>query len=147
MILDERNEFCDTFAVPTATGTHVLGDQIPTGPGPLLTNIGLGEHIMLAVRVSQAFASAGAATVSFELVTDDNAALTSPTVIAATGPLSMAQLALGNFVFNMVLPRAEYEAFIGLRAVVATAALTAGRIDAFLANDTAQWRPYADAVN
>lgn len=147
MILDERTEFCDNLAVPTAIGTHVLGDQIPTGPGPTLTNVGLGEHLMLVVRVSQAFTSAGAATVTFELVTDDNAALSSPTIIATSGALSMAQLALGNFAFNMVLPRAEYEAFIGIRAVVATAALTAGRVDAFLTNDTAQWRPYADAVN
>lgn len=146
MIIDERNEFCDATALNTgAAGTYVIGDQIDLG---VARDLGGDRAARLRVSVATTATSGGSATGQFQLVTADNAALTTnPVVIVESGAIAVADLIAGATILDVALPRATYKRYIGIRQATGTAAFTAGAVDAFLAFDTYGWKAYADAVN
>lgn len=151
MILDERLEFCDAVALNTgAAGSYLLGDvidlQLAAGG-----DIGAGEPLYLVIQVDTAATSGGSATADFKLASDAQAAIAtdgSATVHASTGPIAVASLTAGRqFVFALPLQGNTYERYLGILQTTATAAFTAGKINAFLTLDQSGWRAYADAVN
>lgn len=148
MVLDSRCEFCDATALSTVgTGLALVGNvmdltlvtrNVSTPPRPLY----------LVIQVDTAVTSAGAATVSFILASDAQAAIAvdgSATQHVATFAVPKATLIAG---FTMVIPlpgvKPDYERFLGIIQNVGTAALTAGKINAFLTHDPKQWRAYDD---
>lgn len=151
MILDETLEFADAGSLTTTTGTNLEGDVIDLGsaaPDP-----GTGEAMYLVIQVTEAVTSAGAATVQFELASDDAAAIAtdgSASIHWDSGAIGKATLVAG---YTMIaqLPwaggMAAYERYLGVLATVGTAALTAGAINAFLTRDPQKWAAKADAVN
>jgi hypothetical protein len=148
MILDELNEFADATVLSTAaTGRALVGDQIPLS---VARDIGNGEPVYLVIGVDTAVTSTGAATVSFELVSDDSAAISTSgaaTVHLATEAIPVASLVAGYqraFALPMELP--VYEGFLGIIANVASVALSGGKINAFLTKDVAKWKSTADAI-
>jgi len=149
MILDELCEFADATALSTAaTGRAVVGDQIPLS---VVGDIGAGDPIYLVIEVDTAVTSGGAATVSFELVSDATAALAtdgSSTIHFATAAIPKATLVAGYVVAIVALPMQGpvYEGFLGILQNVGTAALTAGKINAFLTSRPAKYQAYADAI-
>lgn len=149
MILDERNEFADATALSTSgTGRQLVGDVIDLGAGG--RDIGNGEQLYVVIEVDTAFTSAGAATVAFELVSDDTGSIATngtATVHAASGAYPVASLTAGFNALVVALPYGNYERYLGVIANVGTAALTAGKINAFLTPDVSAWKAYADAVN
>lgn len=147
MILDERTEFCDNVALNTgAPGTFVLGDSIDLGAAGL--NVGPGSDVYLVITTDQAATSGGAATATFNLVTDDNSALSSPTTLLSSQAFTIAQLAAGRVIYAAQLPNSlNYERYLGVSQTTGTAAFTGGRISAFLTAEPSAWRAYADAVN
>jgi len=44
------------------------------------------------------------------------------------------------------LPRGTYERYLGIWCTVATAALTAGKVNAFLTCDPPSWTPLPDGI-
>jgi hypothetical protein len=146
MILDERTEFCDVTALNTgAAGTYVIGDQVDLG---VARDLGGDQAATLRISVATTATSGGAATGAFQLVSADNAALTTnPVVHFQSDAIPVASLVAGTVVADVQVPRANYKRYIGIRQVTGTAAFTAGAIDANLAFDTSGWRAYADAVN
>jgi hypothetical protein len=149
MILDERTEFADATALSTAgTGRALVGDVIDLGSTSV--DIGTGEPLFLVIQVSTAVTSAGAATVAFELASDSQAAIAADgtaTVHLATAAIAKATLVAGYLVIAVQLPPGTYERYLGVLQNVATAALTAGAINAFLTHDISKWVAYPDAVN
>lgn len=149
MILDDRNEFADATALSTAaTGRALVGDVIDLGS--TTRDIGTGEDLFLVVQVDTAVTSAGAATVSFELVSDAQAAIAvdgSATTHFASAAIPKATLVAGYTAVAVKLPPGDYERYVGIIANVGTAALTAGKVNAFLTPDISKWKAYADAVN
>jgi hypothetical protein len=148
MIFDERTEFADATALSTSgTGRQLVGDVIDTS---ITRDLGDGEDLYLVIQVDTAVTSAGAATVDFELSSDASASIAtdgSATVHSSTGAIGKATLVAG-YKHVMALPRgALYEQFVGIVANVGTAALTAGKVNAFLTKDPNTYRSYADAVN
>jgi hypothetical protein len=149
MILDERNEFADATALSTAaTGRALVGDVIDLGA---TAGGDIGDTLYLVIQVDTAVTSAGSATVSFELVSDAQAAIAvdgSATVHFATAAIPKATLIAGYQVCAVALPveAPAYERYIGIVQNVGTAALTAGKINAFLTNDVRRWKAYADAL-
>jgi len=146
MILDERNEFCDATALNTgAAGSYLIGDVID------LESIGLdlGEvDLWLIVQVDTAVTSAGAATVAFTLASDAQEAIAtdgSATVHAASGAIPKATLVAGYEAFAVKLPAGTYERYLGVLQTTGTAALTAGKVNAFLTPSRAKVKHYADA--
>lgn len=148
MILDERNEFADATALSTAaTGRALVGDVMDLGATS--SDIGNGSQIFLVIQVDTAVTSAGAATVSFEVASDAQAAIAvdgSATVHAVTAAIPKASLVAGYLVAAVTLPMGNYERYLGIIQNVGTAALTAGKINAFLTDDVAKWVATDDGI-
>lgn len=149
MIIDKLSEFADAAALSTtATGRAVVGNALFLGSPP--RDIGAGQNLYLVITVDTAVAGTSS-TVSFELVSDaqdpvavDNTA----TIHVATKAIPEATLVAG---YKMVIPlpsvAPDYEQYLGLIANVGTAALTAGKINAFLTLDPTGNRPYPEGIN
>lgn len=134
MILDERNEFADATALSTAaTGVALVGDVIDLGTD----GINDVENMYLVIQVDTAVTSAGSATVEFQLASDAQAAIAvdgSATVHAKSAAVPKATLVAGYTVIQIELGKGQYERYLGILQNVGTAALTAGKINAFLTN-------------
>lgn len=149
MIIDKRNEFADATALGTSgTGRQLVGDVIDLGAAD---GIGYGDLPYLVVQVDTAVTSGGSATVSFELASDAQAAIATDgtaTVHAASAAFAVASLTAGKTVWVIELPMfPAAERYLGILANVGTAALTGGKVNAFLTADASAWKAYADAVN
>lgn len=155
MILDDRLEFCDAQALNTgAAGTYNLGDVIDTqgqaiGAANLTRDLGAHEPLYLVLRVTTAATSGGSATGQFRLVSDDTATpnTSTATVHFTSAAIPVASLTAGALIAMVMLPAGSYERYLGIQQITGTAAFTAGAIDAFLTNDPAAWRAYADNVS
>lgn len=149
MILDERNEFADATALGTSgTGRQLVGDVIDLGSDG--KDIGNGEPLYLVIQVDTAVTSDGSATVAFELASDAQAAIATngtATVHYTSATIAKAALTAGVIVAAVALPNGTYERYLGILANVGTAALTAGKINAFLTKDVAKWVALPDAIN
>lgn len=148
MILDKRNEFADAVALNTgAAGTYRVGDVIDleeTGK-----DLGVGENLYLVIQVDTTATSGGSATADFKLASDAQAAIAtdgSATVHFTTGAIAVANLTAGKLVACVQLPRGSYERYLGILQTTATAAFTAGKINAFLTHDISAWNAYPSVV-
>lgn len=141
MILDELNEFADATALSTSgTGAALVGDVIDLGVNP--NDV---EGMYLVIQVDTAVTSAGSATVAFALASDAQAAIAvdgSATTHFATPAIAKATLVAGYRVAAVALPKGTYERYLGIIATVGTAALTAGKINAFLTDNINTWKAY-----
>jgi hypothetical protein len=151
MIIDDRTEFCDNVLLNTgAAGTYLLGDQVDLGTAA--GNIGTQDNVYLVIQVGVGINAASAGTVSFQLASDDTAAIaTNGTAsvhfqtrafVTGTGTATTT-LRPGTVLAAVKLPQGfDYERFLGVLQVTGTAAITAGRIDAFLTSEAPGWRAY-----
>ena len=142
MILDERGEFCDATALNTgAAGSYLLGDVVDLG---VARDLGGDQAVYLVVTVDTAATSGGSATGQFNLVTDDNSSLSSPTVLVSSVAWPVASMTAGKTLMAVQLPMegTAYERYIGIQQVTGTAAFTAGKVNAYLVDDVARWKAY-----
>lgn len=146
MILDSRAEFCDATSAILNIGNAIIGNVMDLGATPTLRDIGTGEPVYLVLQVDTTFVGA-TSTTKFELATDSTADLaTSKTVHLATPAIPVATLVAGYQVAFALPNDVTYERYLGLWETVATANVTAGKINAFLTRDVAKWAPYANAI-
>jgi len=146
MILDELGEFADALALSTAaTGIANVGDIIDLGAGSRpLYDI---ADLYLVINIDTAVTSAGAATVQFLLVSDAGAIAVDGSASQhwASAAIPKATLVAGYVVGVVPLPKLPiYERYLGVQQNVGTAALTAGKINAFLTRDPYNWTAIAD---
>jgi hypothetical protein len=152
MILDERTEFCDAQALNTgAAGSYLLGDVIDTRPATTSpgSTVDLMSDLYLVLQVDTLPTSGGAATAAFSLASDAQAAIAvdgSQSEHFRTKAFTIAQMAAGTILACIKLPSGSYERYLGIVQTTAVAAFTAGKINAFLTNDPAVYRAYADNV-
>jgi hypothetical protein len=152
MILDERNEFCDATALNTgAAGSYLIGDVIDLGAEPTTQDLngGVDTDLYLVVQVDTAALSAGAATVQFALCSDAQAAIAvdgSQTTHFMTGAIAKAALVAGYRVCAIALPSGAYERYLGVVQTTGVAALTAGKVNAFLTRNPGQFIALPNAV-
>lgn len=142
MILDERTEFCDATALNTgAAGSYLIGDVVDTS---VARDLGGDKALYLVVTVDTTATSGGSATGTFNLVTDDNASLTSPATLVSSKAWAVADMTAGKTLMAVQLPMegTAYERYIGIQQVTGTAAFTAGKVNAFLTTDVARWKAY-----
>lgn len=146
MILDSRSEFCDATSAILNIGNAIIGNVMDLGATPTLRDIGTGEPVYLVLQVDTTFVGA-TSTTKFELASDSTADLaTSKTVHLATPAIAVATLVAGYQVAFALPNDVTYERYLGLWETVATANVTAGKINAFLTRDVAKWAPYANAI-
>jgi hypothetical protein len=149
MILDERGEFCDATSAVLAIGNAIIGDVIDTKPATTSPNTTVdleGSDIYFVMQVDTTFVGA-TSTTKFELSSDSTADLaTSRTVHYATAAIPVATLVAGYVICAVPLPSGSYERYLGVWETVATANVTAGKVNAFLTRNPALYRAYADNV-
>lgn len=148
MIADALLTFCDNTALNTgAAGSYIIGDQIDL---QVARNIGVGVgegQLYLVVTVDTTATSGGAATLTIDLVTDDNGSLSSPAVLASSAAVPVASLTQGAKVIVLALPISDsYERYIGIQQRTGVAAFTAGKINAFLTTTPPARRAYPDGI-
>jgi len=113
----------------TALGNTISTNVIDNGPlsSGQVVDLGRGEDLQISLMVVNQPTSGGAATVAFQLVQADDAAITSNVqVIVSTDAVPIASLLTGNRV-KIQLPRAGAytpKRYMAVRYVVAGAVLT-----------------------
>ena len=149
MIIDKRNEFCAATALNTgAAGSYLIGDQIDLG---VASDIGNGEPVFLVLSVDTEIDAGASGTVQFHLASDATAAIDPAT---GTKHLSTPVFTVGSgIVAGTVLYAGPipmegnaYERFLGILQTTGVAAVTAGKINAFLTHDVAKWKACAGAI-
>jgi hypothetical protein len=143
MILDEFNEFADATSAILNIGNAIIGDVIDLGGTS--QDVGNGHPCYLVIQVDTTFVGA-TSTTKFELASDSAADLaTSKTVHLATPDIPVATLVAG-YTMAFALPTGTYERYLVLWETVATANVTAGKINAFLTHDVSKWVALPDAL-
>lgn len=152
MIVDTRVEFASNTALNTGTpGTYLIGNQVDLGAAGEDQAGGGDNPMYLVIAVKESVTSGGAATVQFKLASDDTASIATDGTASehiVTPAIPKAQLTAGK-TFAFALPSGRgvaYERYLGLLQVTGTAALTAGRINAFLTRDVGSYKAYPDAI-
>lgn len=157
MYIDSLLEFADAVSVAASAGTANIGDVVDLGA--TVGDVGNGEPLYLVISVDTEVITGGSAgTLQFLLVSD------SSSTIATDGTASVhyasrafvtdgtdandAKLKAGQFPVIVALPAegVTYERYLGVQAVTATTTTTAGKINAFLTRNPANWQAYADAL-
>jgi hypothetical protein len=150
MIIDDRTEFADATALSTAaTGLALVGDVIDL---TIAAGIGFNadKPLYCVISIDTAVTSAGAATVQFVLASDAQAAIAvdgTATVHFQTAAFPKATLVAGyQIVIPVPPPQPAYERYMGILQNVGTAALTAGKFNAFLTTSPPVWTARPNAV-
>lgn len=150
MWMDERTLFAEATALGTGgTGLQLVGDVIDLED---VRDIGASENAWLVILIETAVTSAGAATVTFHLASDSAAAIAtdgSASVHWSSTAIGKATLVAGYEVTKVMIPlegSTPYERYLGILADVGTAAVTAGKITAFITNRPPNRKIYPNAV-
>lgn len=138
MLIDKRSTFARELSIPAAGGPDKFGESLPLD---VRSDLGQGENLYMIVNVP--VAAAGGTSVYLELVTANNEALTSSTVVMPLGTFLTAGMTVGALLYAGPIPSAFYNTFVGLRATV-VGTFSAGKLNAFLSDQPIGWRTYAD---
>jgi len=136
MIYDKLNTFGTAQAVTTSAAST---DVIDLGA---VRDIGNGEPLELVILVGTTVTADGAATVTFDLQTDDDSGFGSAATLASSGAIGKASLTAGTEVLRIKVPL-NVERYLRVYYTVATGPLTAGTFTAFLAHDRQVNKAYA----
>lgn len=146
MIIDKQLLLSDGQDLSQTAGTYVSTNTIDlatagTVPaafqavGSFPADLGRSmRHLELVVQVDETFTSGGAATLQVQVITDNDAALGSPTVIQSSDTIALATLVAG-YRFRVAVPPGLAERYLGVQYVIGTATTTAGTCSAFLLMD------------
>jgi hypothetical protein len=143
MFIDKQNTFSDKQSLINGIGSFLSTNVMdlfrgqtanPTafggsgGGGVVLNDIGRGNPPELLAQLTEDVTSGGAATVEVQLVSADDAALTTNlTVLQTSGALPLSVLKAG-YQARLATPAGITQRFLGMRYVVAVAATTGGKI-------------------
>jgi hypothetical protein len=150
MILDNFGEFADATALNTGgANTYNVGDIIDLGLAG--QDLGNGQPVYAVFQITTAATSGGSATMQFSIVSDSTTTIATDgnqTIHYLSRPVPVATMVAG---YQMVVPLPaedpDYERYLAFQQVTATAAFTAGNVNAFLTLDPAGWKSHPDANN
>jgi len=135
MILDQLLVLSAAQAV-TATAVSTNTIDLKTA-----RDLGTGNDVYFVFGVNEAATAAGAATVNFQIISSASADLSSPTVIVQTDAIGKAELTLGRrpisleLIDSILAAQPVGQRYLGVRYVVATGPLTAGKFSCYVANE------------
>lgn len=142
MIIDNRFIFSDAQSVAAAAGTLVSTNAYdngaavtaPGGFGTVRSDPLRGlEHMELLVQLLTTVTSGGAATLQFQLVQADDAALTTNVVVLQETPVLALATLVAGYRPRLRLPAMGLsQRYMGLRYIIGTATTTAGTVHASL---------------
>jgi hypothetical protein len=144
MILDKQLMFSDQQNLAQAAGSYLSTNTVDLGAtgstfhGSPPDDFGKGSPKRLLAEVTTAFTSGGSGTLQVQVVTADDAALTSNlTVQAETPVLALATLVAGYQV-PLNIAAGIKQRYLGLRYIIGTATMTAGAVSAGIVIDKQQ---------
>lgn len=114
----------------TVTSSAVSTNTIDLGTN---RDLGQGADLYAVFTVDQTVTAAGAATVTFQIITSAAADLSSPTVLIESAPIGKAELTAGRDPIAICLPESFLNAqpigqrYLGVQYTIATGPLTAGK--------------------
>lgn len=139
MLIDKKLTFCTEQAVTvSATSTDVI-DMGSAG------DVGLSSGLHLMINVDETVTAAGAATVNFQVQCDSDSAFGSPKTVVQTDAVPKATLVAGYQLF-IPLPVGLDERYLGVKFLVSTGPLTAGKFTAAIVHGIQKNVAYADAL-
>ncbi len=137
MLLDKLTTFSDQQTIAAVASTIASTYSVDVGAAGT-DNMGntpiqdIGRTpVDLLVQVTETVTSAGAATVTFQLIHSDNADLSSPTILATTPAIALATLVAG-YQARLGMAPGVTKRYIGVQYVIGTATTTAGKVTAGL---------------
>lgn len=144
MITDALLQLSSAQAV---TATAVSTNTIDLGSN---RDIGAGSDIKVVFGVDVSATAAGAATVTFQVISSASASLTSPTILAQTDAIGKAELTAGRRPISLDIAASVLAAqpvgqrYLGVQYTVATGPLTAGSFTStlVLGSDSADHNKY-----
>lgn len=147
MLIDSALQFARKTALGTSgTGYQLVGDVLDLNKARDVGNA--GKPLFLVVTVDTTLTSGGSATVQFILASDGQAAIAvdgTATEHFRTDAFDYSILTQGEkYVLPLPPEPPNYERYLGLIVNVGTAALTAGKVNAFLTWDPPVYKAYAD---
>ena len=130
MIIDRFNEFSDAQA-PDTVATHASTNVVD------LKALGKieGKPYYLHIKVNTAVTSYGSATVTFLFQTDSAENFGSATTLWTSAAIGKATLVAGYEVIRLPINGLNLNRYLRVAYTIGTAALTAGKFDAFLSAD------------
>lgn len=148
MIIDKQLQLADGTWAPTATGDNISPNVIDCGPmgGNSSRDLGEGGELYLVITVKTAVASAGAATVDFQVVTDSSAGMGTKSVLIGTEPIAKTALTAGKQI-KIKMPIGGYKQYVALNANIGTAVLTAGAFEAEIVKNYSSNVSYASGFS
>lgn len=144
MIIDSRLELADAVSLNTgAAGTYLIGSQIDNGAGD--KPVGAIDDLYLVILCQTGITAGSAGTIQFKLSSDASAAVATDGsatdhIVTKAHVTGTTAIAAGTVLACQELPKGfDYERYLGLLQITGTAAITAGKVDAFLTRDPARW--------
>lgn len=131
MYVDKLFEFGDGVTAVATSGaiTPMVGS---IDKGAALNDLGAGEQLFVVFQVDTAVDSAGhGASLTFQIIDDDNAALSSGAVLAETAAIAQASLVAG-YQIALALPQGSTQRYLGAAVKATGESTTSGTISAFL---------------
>ena len=132
MLLDALLQLSSAQAVTaTAVSTNTIDLSVVRDLGP-------GRSLFAVWGVDTSAAAAGAATVTFQVITSAAANLSSPTVVSQTDAIPKADLTAGRKLFAqridpaILLAQPNGQRYLGVQYTVGTGPLTAGAFTCYI---------------
>lgn len=139
MLIDTRSTFAWEEDVDGAAGTAKVGEAMD-----LEVEANQGEGYPLYLVILFTTTTAGGTSTAYNLVTADNAALSSnPVTLLSTPVYAVAAGTAGTYAIVVPIPKADYKRYLGI-TVTRVGTVTAGAISAFLVQDPPAWRAYPE---
>ncbi len=119
------------------TASAVTANTIDLGTN---RDIGSGEDLYAVFTVDESVTAAGAATVTFQVITSASADLSSPTVLVQSGAIPKADLTAGRKPISICVPPSALLAqplgqrYFGGNYLIGTGPLTAGKFTCNITN-------------
>jgi len=108
-------------------------------------NIGAGKYMYLECLVKESFTDSGTdSTVTLTLETDNDSAMSSPTVLQTVAVIPAGALAGSKF--KTLLPSThDYKRYLSVKYTVANGNLTTGKVSTYLTDTDTLYKAHSDA--